>query len=64
MTANLGRWEIRTSPAKQAGIGRAPEYQIVLMPRNATSREPGLEETVADFITRHVLESDSALHEG
>ena len=64
MTANLGRWEIRTSPAKQAGDGRAPEYQIVWMSRNATSSEPDLEETVGDFITRHVLERDSVLFDG
>jgi hypothetical protein len=64
MTAKLRRWEIRTSPANQAGGGRAPEYQIVWMPRNATSCEPSLEETVGDFIARHVLESEWALHEG
>jgi hypothetical protein len=64
MTANLGSWEIRTSPAKQPGDGRAPEYQIVGMSRNSTSSEPNLEETVGDFITRHVLERDSELHEG
>ena len=64
MTANLGRWEIRTSPAKQAGDGRAPEYQIVWMSRSVTFNEPDLDQTVGDFITRHVLERDSALHEG
>ena len=64
MTANLGRWEIRTSPAEPAGDGRAPQYRIVRMPWNATSSEPDIEETVADFITRNVLERDSALFEG
>jgi len=62
MTANLGRWEIRT--AKQAGNGRAPEYLFARTSRHATSSEPDLEETVGDFITRHVLEKDSALYEG
>jgi len=64
MTANLGRWEIRTSPAKQARDGRAPEYRIERMSRNVTSSEPDLAETVGDFITRHVLERDSVLFEG
>ena len=64
MTANLGRWEIRTSPAKQGGDGRAPEYRAVRTSRNVTSSEPDLEETVGDFITRQVLERDSALFDG
>jgi hypothetical protein len=64
MSANLGRWELRTSPAKQARDGHAPEYRIVRTSRNVTSSEPDLEETVGDFITRQVLERDSALFEG
>jgi len=64
MTAKLGRWEIRTSPAKQARAGRAPEYRIVRTSQDVTSSEPDIEETVGDFITRHVLERDSVLFEG
>jgi len=64
MTADLGRWEIRTSPAKQAGDGRAPAYRIVRLSRNVTCSGPDLEETVGDFITRHVLERDSVFFEG
>ena len=64
MTANLGRWEIRTSPPRQAGDGRAPEYRIVRMSRSVTFNEPDLDQTVGDFITRHVLERDSVLFEG
>jgi hypothetical protein len=64
MTANLGRWEIRTSPVKQAGDERAPEYRIVLTSRNVTSSERDIEEMVGDFITRHVLERDSVFFEG
>ena len=61
MTANLGRWEIRT--AKQAGDGRA-QYLFVRTSGNATSSEPDLVETVGDFITRHVLERDSVFFDG
>jgi hypothetical protein len=63
MTANLGRWELRTSPARRAE-GRAPEYQIVRTSAHATSGEPDLQETVDDFITRQVLEKDSAFFGG
>ncbi len=64
MTVNLGRWEIRTIPAKQAGDGRAPKCRIVRMSRDVTVSEPDLDQTVGDFITRHVLERDPVLFEG
>ena len=63
MTANLGKWELRTSPAKRAG-GRVPDYQIVRVPASAACIEPDVEETVGDFITRQVLERDSVLFGG
>jgi hypothetical protein len=64
MTAKLGTWEIRTSPAKQARDGRPQEYRIVRTSRTVTSSEPDIEEIVGDFITRHVLERDSVFLEG
>lgn len=56
MTATLGKWEIRTSPGKKC--------LIVRMSRNETSSEPNIEQTVADFITRNVLERDAVFFEG
>jgi len=64
MIANLGKWEIRSSPKKQAGEERAPEYRLVVISRSVTTSDPDIEETAGDFITRQVLERDSMFFEG
>ena len=64
MTANLGTWEIRTSPSNPTRDGCTREYRIVRLSREVIVSEPELEDTVGDFITRQVLERDSVFFEG
>jgi hypothetical protein len=63
MITIVGTWKIETNPSKPWGYDAI--WKCWREAKHAVSRnEPDLEQEVADFVARQVLERDSVLFDG